>query len=248
MNYQSIYNKLIEKRRVSFVTGYSEKHHVVPKCLGGTDDSSNIVELTGREHFIAHVLLAKIHGGKLWMPVIRMKNRRGLDNYINSRLYEQARLAWAKWSSENQRGPNHWAYGKQSPTKGAKFPERSGKNHPNYGKPMAENTKKALLLSNLGSKRTEETKKKMGEWQRGENNNMYGKKISKEHKDMLLAKAAEWFKNATPEQLKERAKSRIGLKRSAETRAKMSAAKIGRKGSPNQVAAVIEANKRRAKK
>lgn len=34
-----------------------EKHHVVPRSLGGTDDSSNIIRLTPREHYIAHRLL-----------------------------------------------------------------------------------------------------------------------------------------------------------------------------------------------
>ena len=34
-----------------------DAHHVIPRCLGGTDDKSNLVELTAREHFIVHKLL-----------------------------------------------------------------------------------------------------------------------------------------------------------------------------------------------
>jgi hypothetical protein len=47
------------KNRIEII-GYSEKHHILPKCMGGTDESSNIVSLTAREHFIAHILLAKM--------------------------------------------------------------------------------------------------------------------------------------------------------------------------------------------
>ncbi len=239
MNYQAAYDRLVQKRRSSPVIGYSEKHHVIPRCLGGTDDAANIVALTGREHFVAHVLLAKIHGGKLWMPVLRMKNRNGQEKYINSRLYEKARIEWARWSSENQRGSAHWAYGKPNPRKGQKMEKTSGENHWSYGKPMPEQTKKKLLEANTGSKKSEETRKKMGEWQRGENNNMFGKKMSQEHKDMLRQKAVEWFKNATPEQLKERAKSRVGQKRSEESKARMSEAAKRRfaklKGQANEL-------------
>lgn len=61
MNYQEIYNNLINRAlsRVNIV--YVEKHHIVPQCLGGTDDESNLVDLTPEEHFVAHQLLAKIH-------------------------------------------------------------------------------------------------------------------------------------------------------------------------------------------
>lgn len=39
---------------------YFETHHIVPKSLGGTDDKNNLVNLTAREHYIAHLLLVKI--------------------------------------------------------------------------------------------------------------------------------------------------------------------------------------------
>lgn len=63
MNYQKIYNDLISKRQSDPACeyGYSEHHHIIPKCMGGTDDKSNIVSLTPREHFIAHWLLCLIY-------------------------------------------------------------------------------------------------------------------------------------------------------------------------------------------
>lgn len=40
-----------------------EKHHVLPRCLGGKDDSDNLVYLTPEEHFLAHQLLIKMNPG-----------------------------------------------------------------------------------------------------------------------------------------------------------------------------------------
>ena len=36
-----------------------ERHHIKPRCVGGTDDIFNLVDLTPREHYIAHKLLAE---------------------------------------------------------------------------------------------------------------------------------------------------------------------------------------------
>jgi hypothetical protein len=63
MNYQTHYDKLILRAKNRILDGYVEKHHIVPKCLGGSDDIDNLVALTAREHFIAHGLLAKIYNG-----------------------------------------------------------------------------------------------------------------------------------------------------------------------------------------
>ena len=61
MNYQNHYERLINRARDRILEGYKEKHHVVPRCLGGTDDLSNLVDLTAEEHFVAHQLLVKIY-------------------------------------------------------------------------------------------------------------------------------------------------------------------------------------------
>lgn len=45
--------------------GYVERHHIVPRCLGGTDDVMNIVRLTPEEHYLAHQLLVKMYPGNL---------------------------------------------------------------------------------------------------------------------------------------------------------------------------------------
>src|ERR1700756_5622898 len=60
MNYQRIYNQLIERAQHRVIDGYSERHHIVPRCMNGSDDRSNLVALTPEEHFVAHVLLVKM--------------------------------------------------------------------------------------------------------------------------------------------------------------------------------------------
>ena len=64
MNYEKIYNSLIEKRQREVLRcnkDYkNELHHIVPRSCGGSNDKQNLVYLTCREHFIAHLLLVKI--------------------------------------------------------------------------------------------------------------------------------------------------------------------------------------------
>ena len=63
MNYSLHYTKLIERSRLRVLGGYTERHHIVPRCLGGTDDKINIAVLTAEEHFVAHQLLVKMYPG-----------------------------------------------------------------------------------------------------------------------------------------------------------------------------------------
>lgn len=62
MNYQKIYDSLIDraKNRI-LINVYVEKHHIIPKCVGGTNYKDNIVELMSEEHYVAHQLLVKIY-------------------------------------------------------------------------------------------------------------------------------------------------------------------------------------------
>lgn len=75
---------------------YYEKHHICPKCLGGLENSENLVLLTGREHFLAHYLLTKIHPEevKLHLAFWAMRNKgKGQDRYTrSSRLYEKSKI------------------------------------------------------------------------------------------------------------------------------------------------------------
>ena len=61
MNYQKVYNSICKRGKVRSIEGYTEKHHIVMKSLGGDDSPENITILTAREHFLVHWLLARIH-------------------------------------------------------------------------------------------------------------------------------------------------------------------------------------------
>jgi hypothetical protein len=92
---------------------YTEKHHIIPKSLGGNESMENIVKLTSREHFICHILLTKFTTGKdkskMIFAVMGMKRKgKGQTNrYVNSRLYDAARLLAAKEFSLINKGRKH---------------------------------------------------------------------------------------------------------------------------------------------
>lgn len=63
MDYEKIYKKLIVKGQTRTLSDheYKEIHHIVPSCMDGTDNASNLVALTPEEHYTAHLLLVKIY-------------------------------------------------------------------------------------------------------------------------------------------------------------------------------------------
>ena len=110
MNYKKIYDQLIAKAQAenrkklpktdpNYV--YYEAHHIVPKCMNGSNDASNIVNLMAREHYIAHILLYKHYKSvndknayiKMSYALGRLMTGNAefitqLDYHYNSRLYE----------------------------------------------------------------------------------------------------------------------------------------------------------------
>lgn len=104
MTYSAVYCALISKRLKNPITKsdcYVEQHHIIPKSEGGLDEPDNLVNLTAREHYIAHLLLAKIYKDfKMFAAVrfMRMKSRKssGRDFKFNSRLYERMKVEYNK--------------------------------------------------------------------------------------------------------------------------------------------------------
>lgn len=133
--YNFYYNSIITRAKSRTLGGYSEKHHVIPKCLGGTDDKSNLVRLTAREHFICHLLLVKMVEGKAKYQMIKaaemmtIRNKHQNRYQITSRLYEKLKRDAAEAMSILTKGkPKHTvsskkilsekAMGRPSPFKG----------------------------------------------------------------------------------------------------------------------------------
>lgn len=82
----------------SNVVGYTEKHHIIPKSLGGSNSKTNLVVLTAREHFICHRLLTKMVSGFMKTKMVRAVWRmsvKGADFQLRyattSRTYEYLR-------------------------------------------------------------------------------------------------------------------------------------------------------------
>jgi hypothetical protein len=99
MDYRKHYNYLITRAKTRIISSSKERHHIVPKCIGGTEDPSNLVDLTLREHYIAHILLAKIYGGTLWHAVNLMGRKK---QYTNCH-YERSRIEHSKLLSEQNK-------------------------------------------------------------------------------------------------------------------------------------------------
>lgn len=169
MNYALIYSKLIAKAKYRVcINGYVERHHILPKALGGTNDSSNLVALTAREHFIAHLLLARLHGGSMWHAVAIMKK----DGRGTSRSFEIARKKLSELMMGNTKtlGFKH-----SKETKEKMSLSRKGKN----GLPHSNETKELLSRLNAGKSLSEETKTKLSLAQKGiKKPDGFGSKIS----------------------------------------------------------------------
>jgi len=106
LDYQKIYNALVEKAKVrgldkSQHEGYFEIHHIVPRCLGGSDDDGNLVMFTAREHYIAHLILAKQFPnveGLTYAAFMMSSNNKG------SRHYQKLRSFVANYNSRRNYG------------------------------------------------------------------------------------------------------------------------------------------------
>jgi hypothetical protein len=61
MDYQKIYNSLIDRAKNRTLEEYGESHHIIPECMGGSNCQSNLVRLTPEEHHVAHQLLVKMY-------------------------------------------------------------------------------------------------------------------------------------------------------------------------------------------
>lgn len=66
MNYLKIYNDFIESRIANPPDEgeYSEKHHIIPRCMGGDDAPNNLIQLIPEDHFFGNYILNSLKGVK----------------------------------------------------------------------------------------------------------------------------------------------------------------------------------------
>ena len=176
MNYLHIYWSIIHNRLHNKVDGYVEHHHIVPKSEGGDDSPDNIVALTAREHYICHLLLAKIYNDyKMYCAVVYMQCKTKLqkrDFKFNSRLYEQIRKDFSIKNSEAHKGKSTWNKGIPQSEEAKKKNSEAHKGKPSYlkGKHLTEEVKAKLSSARKGKKfkpLSDEHKKAISEGNKG---------------------------------------------------------------------------------
>ena len=109
MNYEKIYNQIVERAKNRVLDCYTESHHIIPRCMGGGDEKENLVNLTAREHFICHRLLVQIHPNNnklkfaLW-AMCNMKSKRQSRYTPSSRIYESIKIEVIQLISDKKKG------------------------------------------------------------------------------------------------------------------------------------------------
>ena len=169
--YTNIYFNIIKSAQIrDLLSGYSEKHHIIPKSLGGSNKKDNLVMLTAREHFICHWLLTKMVEGddlrKMKHAIWRMLVQ-GRDFQIrykpNSHTYDSLRKKYGSL----RKGITTPDEVKQKISKANKG-RLAGKNNPMYGTTHTAEARKKISEKaqgrtpwNLGVTHTDEVKQKM---------------------------------------------------------------------------------------
>jgi hypothetical protein len=104
--YTKWYYNIVDYRKKFPLLKNKEKHHIVPKSLGGDNSHSNLVNLSPREHFVCHLLLTKMltstNKKKMVHAFWRICNCKKYS--INSRLYEKARIEHSICMAESKKG------------------------------------------------------------------------------------------------------------------------------------------------
>lgn len=114
MDYVKHYNQLVDRAKNRELDCYIERHHVIPRCMGGSDDDNNLVSLTAREHFIAHLLLTKMHPGNLYLVrAVAIMCIGQAERKLTNRWYGKVRELFSSAMSEAQTGELNSQYGTQ---------------------------------------------------------------------------------------------------------------------------------------
>ena len=162
-------------------TRYVEKHHIIPRSMGGSNAAENICTLSAKEHFICHLLLTRMTEGKwkakcVYALSMMMRFSKHHERYttMNSKTVSYLREEMAKCTAATHKGKVVSEEQKQKQSRAMK------------GRQLSNETKEKIGLAQLGKKRSEETVAKI----KAANT---GKKRSLEH--------LEWRKNNPSAQL-----------------------------------------------
>lgn len=109
MNYQNIYDNLIQRASARSLSTYTESHHIIPRCMGGSDEILNLVKLTPEEHYLAHQLLAKIYPDNPGLSFAALAMTDGPNR--NNKVYGWLRRKHARNISKSETGKVYYNNG-----------------------------------------------------------------------------------------------------------------------------------------
>lgn len=220
--YEKWYNQIILNGNDTRMPGY-ERHHILPRSLGGTDDKSNITFITAREHFICHWLLTKIYptGEEHWkmLNALRMMraenpNQTRYSTKITSRVYAKLREEYSALQSKKISGENNPMYGdKFYRSEQGKQSQREAIAGEKNGA-RQEQARKKIADSKLGKKRapfSQEWREKLSQAGKGENNSRYGAVVSEETRKKISDKIRG--RKQSDEEKQRRGLANLGKKR-----------------------------------
>lgn len=192
--YKKWYDSIIKNSRNRTLEGYTEKHHVIPKSLGGDNSPENIVKLTAREHFICHLLLTKF----VTETFLNKKMLNALGKFVqknkhqkrvlNSRQYDFVRTAISK--ANKGRVYSLESREKISKSNKGRVPWNKGKagvqTYPEVAKEKLKSIYKNKSFSErYGEEKAKEVKKQISETKKGKPSGMLGKTHSLETRELM---------------------------------------------------------------
>lgn len=170
MNYKQIYTNLVTRGKTQRKLNYTEKHHIIPKCKGGTDEEDNLTTLTAREHYLCHLLLTRIYpeDDKLKYAFWCMVSMNDRKYKVSSRLFEEFRIKLV----EMKKGSRHSIETKKNMSKPRSEEGKANMRKPksdssNMRKPKPEGFGDKVSKALTGRKLDEEHAKKISESLKG---------------------------------------------------------------------------------
>ena len=168
--YTKTYKQIIENSKGRISTEYFEKHHIIPKSMGGSDFADNIVKLTAREHFICHWLLTKMVDSEVQKTkltyalnaMMNLENNNQTRYKITSRKYALLRENFSEVHSKTMI-KNNPMHDPEIKKRHADAIAKRGATKGNTGNKHSEETKAKMRKARAKQVITEETKQKLRE-------------------------------------------------------------------------------------
>lgn len=169
MNYEKIYYDLVLSAKLyPKKSDYYENHHIQPSSMGGSDNQSNMVKFTAKQHYIAHFLLWKHYKSigdikskhKMARAFNMMRRDKTGKRYVSS-TYEIAKKAFSEAHSLSQKGKYVSPETKKKLSIAGKGNQYAKGNKNRLGKKHSDETKMKIGLKSKGRKHSDETIKKI---------------------------------------------------------------------------------------